>query len=237
MSFVGRLGGTGQAQVIPMSTLGAMLQATGAIPGQATGYGAASGGGLWSQTLSATPTTANSIGTSWYNQVASSTVANGTAGVNIYLPSNSTADVISALQISAPAAPYSLSVLLSWVTTDLNNPPLFGFSDGTKFQGWFFGAAKYGIYTFSNHNTTVGYTTYEGNKGILPVNLAWWKILDDGTNIKFFDSPDGAFWRQFYSATYAGGYIGARPTKVILGGDAYDGAIYLSLLSWTQGTS
>lgn len=88
---------------------------------------------------------------------------------------------------------------------------------------------------FSNDTTYVNGTSYTG---ISDHNI-WLKLMEDGTNRKFYYSLDGDFWQLLFTATIASQYVTA-PTHVGIGmNPAYTGIgaskeIATDWLSWQQ---
>lgn len=169
------------------------------------------GSGLFSAVLSAVPTSANTGLSTWRNQ-GSATVADGDTGIVVGAPSSG-ADAWALREKAAPATPYTITALVSLTSKNLSNAQSvgLGWDDGTKlhlimaqFQNAFPGlqmfVAKYtNVTTFS----AADYTSTGA-----PPNPMWLRIADDGTNVSFSWSADGANFIAAFSVAKASGFLG-----------------------------
>lgn len=197
--------------------------------------------GLYSQVMSPTPTIAGTGLTNWLNQ-GSSTVADTAVGMTLTAPSSATIDNYVVRYKAAPATPYTITALIA-STRSTNSHNAIGI-------GWYDGTAKLHVLTFSfnasapnlalprvekwnsvtSHNGTDAATT--SNAYSQPI---WLRIADDGTNVKFWFSQDGASFYQIFSVAKASGFLGAS---------GYDNVIFFvnpkasqtlgTILSWDE---
>lgn len=196
--------------------------------------------GLWSQVMSPTPTQSSTGLTAWLNQTSGSTVANAATGVAVTVPSNGGADKFSVIKAAAPSTPYSFTALLTVAVPISGNGSLvFGWSDGTKATALqLYPPLPYPNSSAVGHMPTIaGGSVTNVASSIYPATQQWIKLVDDGTNLYFYMSNDGASWLLLYSEARLS-YL-ASVSDIIFGVDYYSGtgSVTASILSWTQGTS
>jgi len=196
--------------------------------------------GLWSDLMSAPvpPTQAATGLNSWLNQPASSTVEDNEAGITVFQPAGAGTHNKALIQKTAPGTPYSISALVSIdsvLNTDFSVLD-FGWSDGTNilvFEMQISATQQtflvYQFTSFTEGGATQRYTT------TLPGRMWWIKLLDDGTNLKLYQSTSGKKWTQMYSQARTS--FLTSPSKIIFGADAYNQDTYATIHSWSQGTS
>ena len=211
-------------------------------PGDATKYldGTGSftvpsgGGGSGAPWLSITDP--SSISFSWRNQ-GSASVQSRTQSVYLLAPAAS-GDNIKGREISAPSTPWSITVGLIPHTHNQNfNSCGLYVSDGTKLiaspvgTGGAFGVNKYtNVTTFSGANYAAPGTGF----AITPIFV---KVVDDGTNLKWYWSPNGIDFHlvtsnarldYLASVSFVGFYANSNNSSW---------ASACLLVSWVQGTS
>lgn len=201
--------------------------------------------GLYNQVMSATPT---QTGTGFTTQVIASfgghptpTFADTTTGVNILSASNATNFGWYGLSKAAPATANKTGTALiafnsPWYGTDCIIG--FGYTNGTKLQMLDMAThpgATGPLLTIDNFSDKNTYANSSGTAGatIVPA-LLWMQLRDDGANIHFATSTDGANFTDFYSATYAASYIGSAPTNVIFGICPYSLGGSVTLMSYAE---
>jgi len=234
---IGSGAGAPQAQTLGAGTGIAITNAPGSVTVARTASGTATG--LFRQIMSATPTAASTGLATWLNQGAS-TVTDSAVGISISSPTNA-ATSVSGRYVSAPAAPYTITALVS-ATRNTTGVNMVGI-------GWYDGSAKLQvIYNQSfatvypimrvqrfTNPTTAGGIDFTSSSSAFSVPV-WFQIKDDGTNVSFAFSHDGVNFLSVYSVAKASGFLGATgysnlifflnpgPTNPSIG----------TLLSWTQ---
>jgi hypothetical protein len=111
-----------------------------------------------------------------------------------------------------------------------------GWTDGTKlhvvqYQNGNLLVSRYtNSTTFSANDFSSGQTYAQ-----LPMAPMWFRIKDDGTNVFFYWSTDGANFQQLYTVAKASGFLGGSGYSNVLFGANSNGAICMAtLMSWTQ---
>lgn len=212
-------------------------------PGDATKYldgtgsfTVPSGGGGGSGAPWLSITDPSSISFSWRNQ-GSASVQSRTQSVYLLAPAAS-GDNIKGREISAPSTPWSITVGLIPHTHNQNfNSCGLYVSDGTKLiaspvgTGGAFGVNKYtNVTTFSGANYAAPGTGF----AITPIFV---KVVDDGTNLKWYWSPNGIDFHlvtsnarldYLASVSFVGFYANSNNSSW---------ASACLLVSWVQGTS
>lgn len=201
---------------------------------------AAAGGGLYSQVLSATPTIASTGLNTWRNQ-GTATVTDIATGMLLSAPSTA-GDNLVIRKKTAPATPYTITALVALASKAMNNAQTvgLGWDDGTKlhviinqFSNGNLGSILYvGKYT---NVTTFNSADFQSTAA--PPNPTWVQINDDGTNVAFRWSVDGANFETLYSVAKTGGYLGAggygNPCFIVDPKNA-SGNVLGTIMSWTQ---
>lgn len=234
---IGSTGGAPQAQALTAGTGIAITNGAGTISIAAT---AGTGGtGLYRQLMSATPTSSSTGLTTWLNQ-GSSVVSDSDTGLTIDVPSNAAVS-LSGRYVTAPSTPYTVTALIGATRTSA--------SGGCVGIGWYDGSSKIqGIcyytttgngplfavrrYTSPTAETSASFTS-ASNFFSQPI---WFQIKDDGTNVSFAFSNDGANFLVVYSVAKSAGWLGATGySKLLFFVDPRSGSNTLgTLLSWTQ---
>lgn len=248
------LGGVG-----PLTDGQLVIGATGAAPqaqtltagaGISIGYGGSGisiatsgapiGEGLYRQVMSATPTSAGIGLTNWLNQ-GTSTVADAANGIAMVVPPSGAAINVTARTMAAPSTPYAIRTLIA-ATRASNSYNGVGI-------GWYDGTNKLHLIMLTIANGAIPYlgvtkwnspTSYNaadftsfGNGFPQPI---WLEIRDDGTNVAFAFSQDGANYLTLFSVAKASGFLGATGYSNLvfavypLGASQTVGTI----MSWTQ---
>lgn len=236
--IIGSTGNPPQAQTLTAGSGISITNAPGSVTIAATG--AASINGLYRQVMSATPTSASTGLTNWLNQ-GTAVVSDSAVGLTIDAPPVGTALSLVGRYKAAPTPPYTIRALLG-VTRNTNsyNGVYLGWYDGTAklhimhFQSVNGGASAIGVGRWSSATSYVSGDFQSANNAFSqPI---WFQIQDDGTNVSFAFSQDGANFLPVYSVAKASGYLGAT---------GYSNLIFIvdprgtsrtlgTLMSWTQ---
>lgn len=207
---IGSTGAAPQGQPLTAGAGIAITNGAGSITISATGSG--SGGGLYNQVTSATPTSASTGLTSWLNQ-GSAVLTESAVGININAPSNTTGNLAGRYG-PAPSPPYRITVLVA------------GTRASTQYSsidfGWFDGVNKLHLIAYNINNGAAPYlvvnkwnsaTSYSATDYVSPTNAfaqpIWLQIADDGTNVSFAFSQDGANFLTLFSVAKSSGWLGA----------------------------
>lgn len=189
---------------------------TGAGATGPTGSGGAAGG-LYNQVMSATPTAASTGFTTWVNQ-GSATVSDSAVGVCIKAVTAGTTNSLNIRTKPAPASPYTVTALISMTANPSNNfnGAGIGWYDGTNklhvisvlYQGASSPAAIILNVTKWTNPTSFSANDFAGAAQALPVPI-WLQLQDDGTNVHFRYSTDGANFLEVFTVSKASGFNGA----------------------------
>jgi hypothetical protein len=195
--------------------------------------------GLYSPVTSATPTATGTGLVGWLNQ-GSATVSDTVVGVSIDAPSSGTSVNITGRTMLAPTAPYTIKALIA-ATHDSNNYGSVGI-------GWYDGSAKLHLMAYSLNNGAAPYflvqrwnstssfnsTDFSSNPNDFAQPI-WLQVKDDGTNVSFAFSHDGANFLTVYSVAKSSGFLGAGGySNVIFFCDPRGGRTIGTVMSWTQ---
>jgi len=242
------IGSTGNAPQAATLTAGSgisIANAAGSITIGATGGGG--GTGLYGQVLSATPTASSTGLANWLNQ-GSATEGDGATGLFINQPSGTGANRASRYTSSVPATPYSITALVALTSSggDGSNNPVagLGWTDGTQLheiQLVQIGNSVPFLQVAKCASSTAAQTTDFSKGAPLFTSFLWLKIADDGTNVSFAYSADGANFITAFSVAKSSGFLGASGYSHIAftigGANNNDGFNKIAtLLSWTQGS-
>ena len=233
---IGSTGNAPQAQTLAAGTGIAITNG----PGSVTIATTASASGLYRQVMSATPTSASTGLTNWLNQ-GTAIVSDSPVGVTIDAPSVGTAVSLVGRYGAAPTPPYTIKALLS-VTRNTNsyNGVYFGWYDGTaklhimQYQSVNGGASAIGVGRWSSATAYVSGDFQSSNNAF--AQPIWFQVQDDGTNVSFGFSQDGANFLPVYSVAKASGYLGASgySNLVFLVDPRGTSRTFGTVLSWTQ---
>jgi hypothetical protein len=236
--IVGSTGNPPQAQALTAGSNAAITNGAGSISIAATN--ATSNTGLYRQVMSATPTIA-STGLAGAVNAGTAIVGDGSAGVFIDAPGTGTTVSLAGLLKAAPVPPYSIRALVAG-TRSSNSFNSVGL-------GWYDGTSKFHVMDLLTLNGGPNVvevtqwnspTSYNGTPYVSPSNAysqpIWMQIADDGTNVSFAFSNDGANYLPIFTVAKASGFLGAagygnivffvipRGTSRTIG----------TLMSWTQ---
>lgn len=208
--------------------------------GNHVAFGAAcgSGGGLFSQSLSAVPTAANTGLSTWINQ-GSATVSDSAAGVTINAPTSASVNVICRSK-TAPATPYTITTLISRTASPTNNTSVgIGWYDGTnKLQLNLYewnNTTKLNYIDVANLSTPTSFSSSPATGGFGMSQPMWLQMSDDGTNIFFRFSEDGENFLQVYTVAKASGFLGGSGyTNVAFCVNPQGSQTLGTLMSYTQ---
>lgn len=171
--------------------------------------------GLFSQVVSATPTSTSTGLTTWLNQGGAS-VADGSTGVVLTAPTNS-GDSKRCRTKTAPSTPYTITALI-FPTIEGNFVQVgIGWYDGTAKlhlndlvwnNGWAENVAKWASTTSFSANDS------GSSAGVFSIGLPWLQIRDDGTNVSFSWGTGGSNGNnsdmlQQFSVAKSSGYLGS----------------------------
>lgn len=227
----GPVGSTGPA--------GSPTGATGPTGSGSTGpTGAAGGGGgaggLYNQVMSATPTAASTGLSTWANQGTAS-VSDSAVGVCIAAPSTGVS-LRQRTKAVPGSTPYTITALVALTCDDSSfSSAGIGWSDGTKLHtiSVVQGGGGSPLIQVGRWATATGFASSDYQSQNVRAEVVWFRIKDDGTNVTFYWSYDGANFRQVYTVAKASGYLSTYSTLVFFtnpqGGDALG-----TLMSWSQ---
>jgi hypothetical protein len=203
---------------------------------------ASAAGGLYNQVLSTpTPTLANTGLSAWLNQ-GSATTANTSTGLQITGVSGQFWQLLSK---AVPATPYSITAEIQcfYSGNGINGTGTIasglGWYDGTKLHLLAMQNATLLVTKFTNFTTFSANDFSNGNFPQYSYQYPnWFKIKDDGTNVVFYYSADGATFQQLFTVAKSGGFLGSSGyTTLVFGVNSNGAAGTCTLMSWTQGTS
>jgi hypothetical protein len=232
---VGSTGNPPQAQALTAGSGITISNGSGSIAVEAIGGLATAG--LYRQAMSTLPTAASTGLATWMNQ-SGATFNEGLAGVSINAPAG--ADALRVRFGPAPVPPYTLKVLLAATRNSI------GFSEAGI--GWYDGTAKLHIFSYaitaagsfpimqiskwSAYNTRAGGDAATAN-AYYPQPF-WIQLKDDGTNISFAYSYDGANFLPLFSSAKSSAYLGPDGYRnLILFSNPRGGQTISTIMSWT----
>lgn len=233
--FIGSTGNPPAAQTLTAGSGIAIANGPGSITISATVPGPA---GLYHQMMSATPTSASTGLTTWLNQ-GSSAVADSAVGVAMNSPSSGSTINIAGRFKPAPTAPYTITALIAATRNSA--------SGAAVGLGWYDGAAKLHLLGYAvsgttpillvqrwNSTSSLNSTDFTSASNAFAQPI-WMRIKDDGTNVSFAFSHDGASFLTVYSVAKSSGFLGASGyNNVIFFNDPRGGQTIGTLMSWTQ---
>ena len=211
------------------------VNAKGLVTAVASGTGGGVGDGLFSQVLSATPTAANTGFSTWLNQGTAS-VSDSATGICIVDGAGGT-NIRGRTQAAPASTPYTKTGLVA-----MSGAPVGNMFAGI---GWYDGVNKiqtiYMLYTSSwavnvaNWSTPTGFSAnvFAGGGGDT-ARLLWFRLSDDGTNVFFEVSNDGANFATLYTVAKASGFLGATgySNLIFLGSPNGASQLTATLMSW-----
>lgn len=207
-------------------------------------FSAGGGGGSAPSWLTFTPPPTS--GWSWDNQ-GSSTITSSASKQYIHAPSQAALRLVLRYR-TAPSAPYNVDFALMHIITGIEgqSPTRVGYvvafrDSGGKIVAFRF-AAYDGSYSISidkwNSATSIN-AIYSGttNTGTVLVQVArapqWFRLQDDGTNLKFYYSLDGEEWLEFASHP-RGDFLTTAPNAVGFGAMPENGTCDISLVHYAE---
>ncbi len=211
-----QLGSASQKGIVQVDGTSIIDNGSGII----SAVGAAGGSGLWFPILSATPTISSTgLGASFIGTPI--TLTNTVLGVAFSGSGN------SALTASVPTPPYTLTILTGISTPTSNVVDMFtGWSNGTNLQGFYHFTGDNNIY-MRNFTGGFGSFTTIAQFFLAWAPLKWRRFIDDGTNVTFQVSMDGAVYLTVYTVAKASGFLGATGySKFCMGVNG------VTILSW-----
>jgi hypothetical protein len=232
------IGSTGAAPQAQTLTAGSgIVIANG--PGSITiSTAAGAGSGLYGSVMTGVPTAASTGLTNWLNQSGSSST-DSAVGLSLNAPSSTNAN-ISALIKSAPSAPYTITTLIAATRNS-------GSYDGVGL-GWYDGSSKLHVLSYVTNNGNSPFFEIEKWNSVTSFNSndkqsspngfsqpIWLRIADDGTNVSFGFSQDGANFLTLFSTAKSSGFLGATGySKVIFFANPQGSQTIGTLMSWAQ---
>jgi hypothetical protein len=205
------------------------------------GSSSSTAGGLYNQVLSATPTRVSTGLSGWLNQ-GSATTGDTATGLQV---TGVSGQFWQLLTKTPPATPYSITAEIQcfYSANGVNGTSTIGggigWTDGTKLHLLALQNATLLVTKFSNFTT---FSANDFSNGNFPqYNFQypnWLKIKDDGTNVVFYFSADGATFQQLFSVAKSAGYLGSSGySTLVFGTNSNGAAATCTVLSWAQGTS
>jgi hypothetical protein len=232
---IGSTGNPPQAQTLAAGSGITITNTPGKVTVAATAGSASTG--LYRQVMSALPTAAGIGPMNWLNQ-GTATFSEGPAGMSI--SASPGADALVLRYVSAPPPPYTLTTLIGATRNSS------GFSEVGI--GWFDGTARLHVFSsvissagapgilqvskWSAFNSRFGYDFQSPNSGFSqPI---WLQLKDDGTNVSFTFSQDGANFLPLFTVAKSSAYLGPNGyNNLILFVDPRGGQTIGTAMSWT----
>jgi hypothetical protein len=237
---VGSTGNAPQAQALTAGTNVAITNGAGSVTIAATN--ANPNTGLYRQVMSETPTIARTGLTLSVNP-GTSIFGDGASGLFINAPSGGGAANVVGRYKWAPAPPYTINALIAGTRDSAGsggwNSVGIGWYDGTNklhLINFITSGGQANILSVQHWNSPTSWLT---SPYISPSNAftqpIWLQIADDGTNVSFAFSQDGANYLPVFSVAKASGFLGANGySNVVFFTDPRGSKTIATLLSWTQ---
>jgi len=199
------------------------------------------GAGLYRQVMSAIPTSGDTGLTNWLNQ-GTSTVADTTVGITMDVPPiGTTVANVTGRYMPAPTPPYTIKALVG-ATRSSTSPNAVGI-------GWYDGTNKLHLFSLTalsgggpslevlKYNSPTSYSATDA--GSPPNGFSqpiWMQLRDDGTNVSFSFSQDGANYLPLFSVAKSSGFLGAAGYNnvIFFTNPRGDSRTIATLLSWKQ---
>lgn len=209
--LIGSTGNPPQPQTLTAGAGITITNGTGNIKVEATPYTPATG--LYRQVMSALPTVSATGLQYWINQGAA-TLSEGAAGVSISAPSG--VDALIARIGVAPSAPYTLTALIGATRNSTGFSEVgIGWSDGAKFHILSYVVGGSGgtpptlqVVKWSSPTVRVGTDFSSSAVSYFPQPI-WMQLKDDGTNVSFNFSQDGANFLTLFTVAKSSSYLGS----------------------------
>jgi hypothetical protein len=232
------VGSTGAAPQAAALTAGSGIAITNG-PGTITITASGGPTGLYSQVMSATPTSAGIGLTNWLNQ-GSATVTDSAVGIAMALPAAGSGTHITGRFMASPTPPYKITALIAAMR-----------NSGSTNQvglGWYDGSNKLHLLAYATNaggapylfvgkfNSTTSFSAFDmqsnTNAFAQPI---WLQIQDDGTNVSFSFSQDGANFLQLFTVAKSSGWLGATGyNDIIFWSDPANVQTIGTIMSWAQ---
>lgn len=180
--------------------------------GRVTAAASGSGSGMWSGILSPVPTQSGTGLNTWLNQGTATETDSATGMAVVAGGTDPTTVNARVLYKVAPSAPYTVTALVaSQSLTSFYNSVGIGWTDGTKLHmlGLVNRNTTGPFYiTVDKYNSVTSYNTADitGANNVPP--LIWLQLNDDGTNVTFRYSMDGANYIQVFKVAKSSGWLG-----------------------------
>jgi hypothetical protein len=197
------------------------------------------GQGLYHQVMSPTPTSVGTGLVGWLNQ-GSATISDTPVGISVTAPSVASGENIVGRLMSAPTPPYKITALIA----STRNSSAYAASG----LGWYNGSNRLHLIALSprggsaqyvgvnrfNSPTSFSSSDFDGTMNGFAQPL-WLQIADDGTNISFAFSQDGANFRTAFTTTKSSGWLGASGySNVVMTTNPQVSQTTTTILSWQQ---
>jgi hypothetical protein len=191
--------------------------------------GGGSGSGLFSPAMSAAPSQSSTGLNTWMNQ-GSATETDSTMGMFIQGVASQDWQL---LKKAAPSTPYTITAMILMNCPKTSNIGAgIGFTDGTKLHIAHLQTGSNVIVSKWTNTTTFSANDF-ASADLWFEGQVWLRINDDGTNVKFSWSHDGANFRQVFSVAKASGFLGGSGyTNVFFGANSNTAAAAATLASW-----
>jgi hypothetical protein len=234
------IGSTGNPPQAATLTAGSGITITTG-PGSVTVAATAgtAGTGLYRQVMSATPTSFSTGLTNWLNQ-GTATVSDSAVGISINAPTSSTGNVIGRY-MTAPSTPYTITALIA---ATRNNSAFsavgIGWFDGTNklhLIEYVINSGAAPLFQVQKWNTPTSFNSSDFQSALNSFSQpVWLQLHDDGANVSFAFSQDGANFLTVFSVAKSSGFLGASGYSNLIFAVNPQGANATlgTLLSWTK---
>lgn len=212
-AFVGDAGAGGTKGLVPAPAIGdavKFLRGDGVFAAPASG-----GGGLYSQALSAVPTSAGTGLTTWRNQ-GSATVSDISVGLEMNAPSNGSAHNWRLREKAVSNQNSFIATVLmafnfNWTAVDFWGG--IGFNDGTKIQMAMAAyqstqPTEFYVIGFANVTTQTSSQFQSTSHAAIP-SLVWIQLELDATKFYVRLSIDGVTFTEIYSVLKSSSFLGS----------------------------
>jgi hypothetical protein len=170
----------------------------------------------------------------WVNQ-GIVTGADSSVGIYVTSANNTSNNAIAMLTQTPPATPYTYTALVSSASRSGVGTGGIALYDGTKVEFLDIYYDQSALIMRCNVDQYTNVTTFSAgatSQQIIPTNLLWLRVTNDGANLKFLYGTDGVNFNQIYSEA-VGSFI--TPTKVAFAVNAYNVSfLAFTLMSWLQ---
>jgi hypothetical protein len=234
---IGSTGGVPQAQTL---SAGSGIVITNG-PGNVTiSTAAGAGSGLYGATMAGTPTAASTGLVNWLNQ-AGSTASDSAAGLSINAPTSPlSGGSATGLFKLAPAAPYTITALIAATRNSSSfNAVGLGWYDGSNklhALGYVLNGGGVPFFQIQRWNSPTSFASTELSSALNGFSQPiWLRIADDGTNISFSFSQDGANFLNLETVAKSTGFLGAAGySNIVFFTNPLASQTFATLMSWQQ---